>query len=100
MLYSSIHNKEESKPRLIKTASFKIRKRTVNVLKTAHLRQYTVYIRPVFGLYHTVYLAQKYVPFSIRIVNGPYLAVFSNFTDAIQLAVLERKVTVNGRKRP
>jgi hypothetical protein len=35
-------------PRSIKTASFTIRKRTVNVSKTGHLRQYTVYIRPFF----------------------------------------------------
>jgi hypothetical protein len=44
------------------------------------------------------YLAQKYMPFCIRIVNGPYLAVFSNFADIIQLAVLYRKVTVNDGK--
>jgi hypothetical protein len=44
------------------------------------------------------YLAQKYTPFCIRIVNGPYLSVFSNFTDTIRFAVLYRKVTVNGRK--
>jgi hypothetical protein len=44
------------------------------------------------------YLAQKYGPFCIRVVNGPYLAVFSNFTDTIQLTVFHRKVSVNGRK--
>ena len=41
------------------------------------------------------YLAQKYGPFCIRVVNGPYLAVFSNFTDTIQLTVFYRKVSVN-----
>jgi hypothetical protein len=44
------------------------------------------------------YLPQKYVSFCIRIVNGPYLVVFSSFRDTIQFAVLYRKVIVNGRK--
>ena len=36
-------------PRTIRTASFTIQKRTVAVFKTGHLRQCTVYMRPVFS---------------------------------------------------
>ncbi len=34
-------------------ASFTTRKRTVDVVKTGHLRQYTVSVRFVFGLYYS-----------------------------------------------
>jgi hypothetical protein len=43
--------------------------------------------------------AQKYVPYFIRIVNGPYVAVFPAFTDKIRSAVLQRIITLNYRKR-
>jgi hypothetical protein len=43
--------------------------------------------------------AQKYVPYFIRIVNGPYVAVFPAFTDKVRPSVLQRIITVNYRKR-
>jgi len=43
-----------NKLRSIKTVSFTIRKPVVNILKTGHLRQYSVYLRSVFGPYQTV----------------------------------------------
>jgi hypothetical protein len=65
-----------SVPRSIKTASFTTRKRTVNTFKTEHLRQYTVYLRPVFGPYHPVLSGAE-----LRAVLYPYRkrAVFARF---------------------
>jgi hypothetical protein len=47
-------------PRSTKTVSFTIRKRAVNVVKTGHLRQYSVYLRFVFGPYQTVLSGTHY----------------------------------------
>ena len=67
-------------PRTIKTASFTIRKRTVNVFKTEHLRQYTVYIRPGFGPYHTVLSGAEIravlYPYRKRTVFGRFLQLY------------------------
>jgi hypothetical protein len=60
-----------TRPRTIKTASFTIRKRIVNVFKTGHLRQYTVYIRTFFGPYHTVLSGAE-----IRAVFGRFLQLY------------------------
>ena len=56
-----------------------------------HYAPLSVRIRPY-------YLAQKYGPYCIRIVNGPYLTVFQNFTDKLRWTVLQCIITVNGRK--
>jgi hypothetical protein len=67
-------------PRSIKTASFTIRKRTVNVSKTGHLRQYTVQIRTVFGPYHTVLSGAEIravlYPYRKRTVFGRFLPIY------------------------
>ena len=57
-----------------------------------------VYMRPVFGSYYTGLSGAEtrtvLYPYRKRSVFGR----FSNFTDTIQLADLQRKVKVNSRK--
>jgi hypothetical protein len=83
-------------PRSIKTVSFTIRKRSVKIVKTEHLRQYSEYLWLLSVRIKSYYRTQKYVLYCIRIVKRSYLVVFTYFTDTIWLVVLQRIVTVNG----
>jgi hypothetical protein len=77
-------------PRSIKTVSFTIRKRGIYGSILYIYGSFLVRIK-------SNYQAQKYVPYCIRIINEPYLFVFTYFTDTIRLIVLQRIVTVNGQ---
>ncbi len=67
-------------PKSIKTVSFTIRKRGIHGS-----------ILHIYGSFSV-----RIEPYCIGIVNGPYLVVFTYFTNKIQLVVLQRIVTVNG----
>jgi hypothetical protein len=84
---NNMMSKEDIIPRSIKTVSFTIRKRVVNVVKTG-IYGSILYIYGSFSVrIKPYYRAQKYLP---------YLVVFTYFADTIQLVVLQCIVIVNG----